>query len=51
MANSGFTQVARRMKKAIQEGTILFEDYSLDAHSMQFHAAEPTALRPVATRL
>ena len=39
IANSGFTQVSRQMKKSIKEGKILFDDYSLDGHSLQFHAA------------
>lgn len=39
MANSGYTQVSRRMRKAIEEGTIMFEDYSLDVQPIQYHAA------------
>lgn len=39
MANSGYTQVSRRMRKAIEEGTIIFDDYSLDVHPIQYHAA------------
>ncbi|NPV91812.1 MAG: CoA transferase subunit A [Firmicutes bacterium] len=39
MANSGYTQVSRRFRKAIEEGTILFEDYSLDVQPILYHAA------------
>lgn len=38
-ANSGFTEVCRRTRKAIEEGTILWEDYSLDVQTMLYHAA------------
>ena len=39
MANSGFTQVCRRMRAAIEGGTLMFEDYSLDVQPIQYHAA------------
>lgn len=39
MANSGYTQVCRRMRKAIESGTLMFEDYSLDVQPIQYHAA------------
>lgn len=37
--NSGFTNVCRRFRKAIESGALLFEDYSLDAQPLMFHAA------------
>lgn len=37
--NSGFTNVSRRFRKAIEAGNLLFEDYSLDAQTMMYHAA------------
>jgi len=39
MANSGFTQVSRRFRKYVEEGKILWEDYSLDVQPMMYHAA------------
>ncbi len=39
IANSGYTQVCRRFRAAIEEGTLLFEDYSLDVHTIAYHAA------------
>lgn len=38
-ANSGFSNVSRRFRKAIETGEILFEDYSFDTQPMMFHAA------------
>ena len=38
-ANSGFSNVLRRYRAAIEQGKILFEDYSMDAVMLQFHAA------------
>ncbi|MDD7593444.1 MAG: glutaconate CoA-transferase [Peptoniphilaceae bacterium] len=38
-ANSGFTNVARRFRAAIQNGELLFEDYSQDVLMLQLHAA------------
>jgi len=39
MANSGYTQVSRQFRKAIEQGKILFDDYSLDVHTICFHGA------------
>lgn len=39
MANSGFTQVSRRFRKFIEEGRLLWEDYSLDVQPIMYHAA------------
>lgn len=39
VANSGYTQVSRRFRKYIEEGKILFEDYSLDVQPIMYHAA------------
>jgi glutaconate CoA-transferase subunit A len=38
-ANSGFSNVSRRFKNAIEQGTILFEDYSQDALILMFAGA------------
>lgn len=38
-ANSGFTQVSRRFRKAIEEGELIWEDYSLDVQAIMYHAA------------
>lgn len=38
-ANSGYTNVSRRFRAAIENGDILFEDYSQDAVMLMFHAA------------
>lgn len=39
IANSGFTQVCRRFREAVEQGTILFEDYSLDVQTIAYHGA------------
>ncbi|TEB04451.1 Glutaconate CoA-transferase subunit A [Pelotomaculum schinkii] len=39
LANSGYSQVCRRFRKAIEEGEILWEDYSLDVQPIIYHAA------------
>ncbi|NPV28038.1 MAG: CoA transferase subunit A [Firmicutes bacterium] len=39
VANSGFSQVCRRFRKYVQEGKILWEDYSLDVQTILYHAA------------
>lgn len=39
MANSGYTMVCRRFRDAIEKGAILFEDYSLDVHTIIYHGA------------
>ncbi|WP_138159856.1 glutaconate CoA-transferase subunit A [Peptoniphilus catoniae] len=38
-ANSGYTNVSRRFRKHIEEGKILFEDYSQDVEMLRLHAA------------
>ncbi|EFI41744.1 MULTISPECIES: glutaconate CoA-transferase subunit A [Peptoniphilus] len=38
-ANSGYTNVSRRFRKAIEAGTLLFEDYSQDVEMLRLHAA------------
>jgi glutaconate CoA-transferase subunit A len=38
-ANSGFSNVSRRFRKAVEKGTILFEDYSQDALILMFTGA------------
>ena len=39
IANSGYTPVGRRFRNAVESGTILFEDFSLDVHTIAYHAA------------
>ena len=39
IANSGFTQVCRRFRAAVERGDILFEDYSLDVQTIIYHGA------------
>ena len=38
-ANSGYTNVARKFRKKIEDGTLVFEDYSQDAIMLMLHAA------------
>lgn len=38
-ANSGYTNVSRRFRKFIEEGKLLFEDYSMDVQTIMFHGA------------
>jgi len=38
-ANPRFSNVSRRFRAAIEEGALLFEDYSQDAAMLMFHAA------------
>lgn len=38
-ANSGVTNVSRRFRKAIENGTLIYEDYSMDAMMLMLHAA------------
>jgi glutaconate CoA-transferase subunit A len=38
-ANSGYTQVCRRFRKAIENKEIMFEDYSLDVQTIIYHGA------------
>ena len=37
-ANSGYTNVSRRFRKAIEKGELLFEDYSQDVEMLRLHA-------------
>lgn len=39
IANSGYTMVCRRFRDAIENGRILFDDYSLDVHTIAYHGA------------
>lgn len=39
VANSGYTQVCRRFRSAVENNEILFDDYSLDVHTIAFHGA------------
>lgn len=39
IANSGYTQVCRRFREAVEQGTLLFEDYSLDVQTIIYHGA------------
>ena len=39
VANSGYSQVGRRFKKAVTRNEILIEDFSLDAQTILYHAA------------
>lgn len=39
MANSGYTQVCRRFRKAIENKEVLYEDYSLDVQTIAYHGA------------
>lgn len=38
-ANSGYTNVSRRFRAAIEQGTLLMEDYSQDVEMQRIHAA------------
>lgn len=38
-ANSGYTNVSRRFRAAIEEGKLMYEDYSQDVLMLQLHAA------------
>lgn len=38
-ANSGFSNVCRCFRRAVEKGEMLFEDYSQDASILMFHAA------------
>ncbi len=38
-ANSGFSNVCRCFRRAVEKGEMLFEDYSQDAQIMMFHGA------------
>ena len=39
IANSGYTMVCRRFRDAIEHGKILYDDYSLDVHTIAYHGA------------
>ncbi|GHV89992.1 glutaconate CoA-transferase subunit A [Spirochaetia bacterium] len=39
IANSGYSMVCRRFRSAIEKGEILFDDYSLDVHTIAYHGA------------
>lgn len=39
IANSGYTAVCRRFRERVEQGTLLFEDYSLDVHAIACHGA------------
>ena len=39
IANSGFSQVCRRFRAGVEGGTLLFDDYSLDVHTIAYHGA------------
>jgi len=38
-ANSGYSQVCRQFRRAIETGAILFDDYSLDVQTIIYHGA------------
>lgn len=39
IANSGYTQVSRRFREKVEQGELLFEDYSLDVQTIAYHGA------------
>jgi len=39
IANSGYTMVCRRFRDAVENGRILFDDYSLDVQTIAYHGA------------
>lgn len=39
IANSGYTAVCRRFREAIETGSLLFEDYSIDVQTIAYHGA------------
>ena len=39
IANSGYTQVCRRFREKVEQGELLFEDYSLDVQTIAYHGA------------
>ncbi|MDR1920438.1 MAG: glutaconate CoA-transferase [Candidatus Adiutrix sp.] len=39
MANSGYSMVCRRYREAVEKGTLLYDDYSLDVQTIVFHGA------------
>lgn len=39
IANSGYTQVCRRFREAVEQGAIQYDDYSLDVQTIIYHGA------------
>lgn len=39
IANSGYTMVCRRFREAVEQGKILYDDYSLDVQTIAYHGA------------
>lgn len=39
IANSGYTQVLRCFRRAVEQGQILFDDYSIDTQTIAYHGA------------
>ncbi len=39
IANSGYTMVCRRFREAVEQGKLLFDDYSLDVQTIAYHGA------------
>ncbi len=39
IANSGYTNVSRRFRAAVESGAIMFDDYSLDVQTIAYHGA------------
>jgi len=39
VANSGYSQVCRMFRRAVETGAILFDDYSLDVQTIAYHGA------------
>lgn len=39
IANSGYTQVCRRFRERVEQGKLLFEDFSLDVQTIAYHGA------------
>jgi glutaconate CoA-transferase subunit A len=39
IANSGYSQVCRRFRAGIENGTLLFDDFSLDVQTIAYHGA------------
>lgn len=39
IANSGYTQVCRRFRERVEQGELLFEDFSLDVQTIAYHGA------------
>ena len=47
-ANSGYTNVSRRFRAAIEKGELTYEDYSQDVLMLQLHAASLASLEEYA---